>query len=494
MLGAVTLQGMASAPFLWGLRRMGRRPRVRRALLGAVERRLRARSPRELMRQPAPVTQDKLALTLAVLGVIERVLADDRLSDASLRGLLGRLLHDVLWSGGDGEAKRRFAARHGCTPPDFLTLSPGRACNLRCVGCYANAGLAREKLPFAVLDRIVNEARQLWGTRFFVVSGGEPLAYRDGGLGVLDLAERHQDCFFLFYTNGTLITDELARRLARLGNLSPGLSVEGRREATDERRGRGVFDRVLAAMERLRGERVAFGVSLTATSENADEILSDEVVELFFDRMGALYAWLFHYMPIGRASTLQLMPTPEQRIRLLERVWSLVRERRLPIMDFWNSGVATNGCIAGGRAGGYLYVDWNGNVNPCVFIPYSPVNIHRVYAAGGSIEDAWGQPFFAAIRAWQRDYGYRQVGEPGGRFGNWLRPCLIRDHHAAFRRLVDEHRPRPTDDDLATTVHDPAYHAGMEDFDQRLADLLDPVWESQYLGSPPAARGQGAVL
>ncbi len=477
VVGRTTVRALA-----WGARSVGRFAPLRHALVDACERRLAAAAaqPASQLRHPPGVQKDKLALGRALLQVADTVLADDRLSPAGLRGLLGVLLGDVLLRRGDEAPKQRFAAAHGCRPPDFLAISPGKTCNLRCVGCYAAAGRAPERLEFAVLERLVEEARDLWGTRFFVLSGGEPFAYRDAGRGVLDLAERHPDCYFICYTNGTLITDETARRLAALGNLSPALSTEGLREPTDGRRGAGVFDRVVAAMERLRRERVAFGLSLTATRENADEILSDEVVDFFFRRQGALYAWLFHYMPIGRAFTLGLMPTPEQRMRLHERVWGLVRERRLMIADFWTSGTATNGCIAGGRPGGYLHVNWNGDVSPCVFVPYAAANAREVYARGGTLDDIWSEPFFASIRAWQRDYGYRAPGEACPRCGDWLRPCLIRDHHATFMKLVEAHRPRPTDDDARAALGDEPYHAGLRDFGRELARLTGPVWEQRY--------------
>ena len=324
-------------------------------------------------------------------------------------------------------------------------ISPGKACNLRCVGCYANSGAHRERLDWATFERLVREAHDTWGTRVFVISGGEPLAWRDGGRSVLDLAERFPDCFFVMYTNGTLIDDAVAKRMGRLGNVSPALSVEGMQERTDARRGEGVFDKVLAAMERLRREGVIIGVSLTATRENADEILSDEVVETFFDGLGASYAFVFHYMPIGRSFTLDLMMTPEQRLRLFERVWWLVRKRHIFIADFWNSATATNGCLAAGRAGGYFHVNWNGDVSPCVFFPYSPVNVREVFARGGTLDEVWAHPFFAEIRGWQRDYGYREANEACPDCGNWLAPCIIRDHHAdlpgaAAQARADAHR------------------------------------------------------
>ncbi len=443
------------------------------------------------MRNPPAVQADKLALALALLRVIERVLAERRVSDASWRGLLDRLVYDVLIRRGDEAQKKAFVARHGASPPAFLTLSPGKACNLRCVGCYANSGPTPEKLPWATFERIVREAHDLWAMRFFVISGGEPLAYKDEGKGILDMAERYPDCFFLFYTNGTLIDDKVARRLGELGNLSPGISVEGLREATDARRGQGVFAKVVAAMERLRREKVLYGLSVTATRDNADAVFSDEAVDFFFEKMGALYAWVFHYMPIGRAFTLDLMLTPEQRVRLYDRVWSLVRERRLLIADFWNCGTATNGCISGARPGGYLYIDWNGAINPCVFVPYSPTNIHDVYARGGTLDEVWDEPFFAAIRAWQRRYGYREDGEPCARCGNWMTPCLIRDHHEEFQRLVQDYRPQPADDDARAALADPRYHEGLVRFGRKLAELTDPVWESQYVAS--VAGPQGAV-
>jgi len=472
----------------WGARRAGRIGPVRNALVAAAERRLAASAarPASELRNPPTVQADKVAIARALVHLAERALAEDRLSPASVRGLLGVLLGDVLLEHGRREVPRQaFAARYGCSPPDFLTISPGKACNLRCTGCYAASGPAREKLPWGALERTVEEAHARWGIRFFVLSGGEPFAYRDGGLGILDLASRHPDCYFLCYTNGTLIDDATARRLGEVGNLSPGLSVEGLRGPTDARRGAGVFDRVVDAMGRLRREGVVFGLSLTATRETAGAILSDEVVDLFFGRLGALYAWVFHYMPIGRAFTLDLMPTPAQRMRLYERAWQLVRERRLLVADFWTSGTATNGCVAGGRPGGYLHVNWNGDVSPCVFVPYSPVNVHEVFARGGTLDEVWAEPFFAAIRAWQRDYGYREAGEACPECRNWLRPCLIRDHHEAFVRIVEAHRPRPTDDDARAALEDSAYHEGLFAFGEELAALADPVWEERYLTAAP---------
>ena len=201
---------------------------------------------------------------------------------------------------------------------------------------------------------MIREAKELWGVRFIVISGGEPFAYRSEGKGIVDLCEKHTDCFFMTYTNSTLITERVSERLAKAGNMLLCISVEGWQERTDERRGEGVYNRILAVMDQLREDGVPFGLSLTGTRYNAEEILSDEFIDFFMEK-GALFSWLFQYMPIGRAFTLDLMVTPQQRAWMWKRSWEIVREKKFFLADFWNHGTACDGCLsAGGHGnGGY---------------------------------------------------------------------------------------------------------------------------------------------
>ena len=134
--------------FAWSARTLGGVGSLRRALADRVERRLRARAdrPASQLRHPPAVEQDKAALGLALLQMAERALAERRLGRPALRALLKTVFADVLVHRGDDTAKERFRARHqGATPPDFLAISPGKACNLRCVGCYANSGEPRRE-------------------------------------------------------------------------------------------------------------------------------------------------------------------------------------------------------------------------------------------------------------------------------------------------------------------------------------------------------------
>ncbi len=313
------------------------------------------------------------------------------------------------------------------------------------------------------------------GRKILVISGGEPLAYRSEGKGLLDAAEKHPDVLFMFYTNGTLIDEKTAQRIAALGNVTSAISVEGWHERTDERRGVGVFDKILAAMEQLRKAGVFFGISLTATRHNVEEILSEEFIDYFFEQQGAFYGWIFQYMPIGRSFTLDLMPTPEQRLWMWKRSWEIVKKRKIFLADFWNHGTLSNGCIAGGRArgGGYLYIDWNGHVSPCVFVPYSPVNVKDIYAQGGTLNDVWANPFFADIRGWQESYMQTK--------GNWLAPCLNRDHHTVLSQLIARHEPEPIDESAHAALLDPDYAKGLEHYGEQYENLSESIWHEQYL-------------
>ena len=125
---------------------------------------------------PPGVDDDSTLMGLALLSTAERALTDLHFSPAAIRCLFKVIVQKLLIEKSDRDAVARFSAQYGISPPTFLTISPGKACNLRCSGCYADSGSTAEKLDWATFDRLVAEAKTLWGTRLFVISGGEPLA------------------------------------------------------------------------------------------------------------------------------------------------------------------------------------------------------------------------------------------------------------------------------------------------------------------------------
>lgn len=459
---------------------------LRSAIFRRAERRVIQRIDERINpRWPAQVRKDQADMVRAMFASADRALERNQVSRKVLKRMLKTLLANLAL-GLDEQAQRaveQFAQRHDGQPaPLFLVISPTKACNLRCIGCYADSDDKKVQLEWDVVDRIITEAKQLWGIRFITISGGEPLTYRSQGKHMVELFEKHDDCFFLMYTNGCLIDRQTAERLADAGNVTPAISVEGFEARTDERRGRGVFKRILAGMANLREAGVPFGISVTATRHNAEEILSDEFIEFFFEQQQAVFGWIFQYMPIGRGYTTGLLVTPEQRLWMWKRTWQIIRERKIMLADFWNCGTVSSGCIAAGDA--YFYIDWHGKIMPCVFVPYSAANIHDIYARGGTLDDIYDLPYFKAIRRWQWDYATGK--DRDGRCGNWILPCPLRDHYHAGRSLIDQYQPEPEDRSAAEALSDETYRQRMLAYDEDLKRLFDPIWEQEYLESQVA--------
>ena len=374
---------------------------------------------------------------------------------------------------------KAFQEKHGFKPPGFVTISPTKNCNLQCIGCYANSfRSSRERLDFDIVTRVVREQKELWNSHFTVISGGEPLVYKSQGKTIFDLAREHSDTFFLMYTNGTLINEEVAEKFAEVGNITPAISVEGFEEETDKRRGKGVHQKILRAFENLSKVGVPYGISITATRHNAEIIMSDEFIDYYFNQHGVLYGWIFQYMPIGRSFTLDLMVTPQQRLEMYLKTWQLIREKGIFMADFWNCGAVSSGCISAGKPGGYFYIDWNGNVMPCVFNPYKVDNIVEIYKQGGDLNTVLFSPFFRGIREWQQEYALKG---PAHRMGNIIVPCAIRDHYETMYDLIQRTKAQPADEAAAQALQDPAYYEGLVEYGKKVKKLTDVIWNKEYL-------------
>ncbi len=363
-----------------------------------------------------------------------------------------------------GYTIRREHSTDGNWVPAFFVMSPTMRCNLSCRGCYSGIYRKDEALSYEEMDRILEEAREL-GIYFVTISGGEPYLIADT---LLRLFREHDDMFFLTYTNGTLFDPALARELARLGNVAPGISVEGFERETEARRGPGVYPKVLRAMEMLQQEGVLFGFSATATRDNLDTIASDEFVRFYLEK-GALFGWYFLFLPVGKDPVIELSPTPEQRVEMGKRISRLRLTYPIFLGDFWNDGPAVGGCLAGGRT--YLHILNNGNVEPCVFCHFSSDNIK-----GKTLLEVANSPFFKAIR---REFPFNQTG-------NLLRPCMIIDNPDVLRKLVDQYVIPAGHENADAIVRDPAVRAWVDWYSARMAELTDPMWEAMI--DDPSSR------
>ncbi|MFA7203961.1 MAG: radical SAM protein, partial [Candidatus Caldatribacteriota bacterium] len=313
-----------------------------------------------------------------------------------------------------------------------------------CTGCWAGKYKKSDSLDIDTIDRIIKEAKEL-GIYFIVLSGGEPTVYPD----LFEIFRRHPDVGFMMYTNGTLIDDEMADKMLEAGNISPAISLEGFRESTDARRGEGTYDKIMTAMDRLHNRGIIFGISVTVTRQNADELFAtDNFIDHMIDK-GAIYGWSFHYIPIGKDTELEMMITPEQRAQLAYRVPEIRRKKPFFLADFWNDGTFTGGCIAGGRR--YFHINAKGDVEPCAFVHFAVDNIKEK-----SLKEVLQNPLF-------RSYQKRQPFSK-----NMLAPCPIIDQPDALRSIVLESGARPTHPGAETVL--------MGDI-ARFLDILSYNWQ-----------------
>lgn len=426
---------------------------------------------------PRQAREDNFYITRALMRTIDRALARKLISKRIWRQTFDFIAAHL--PKGKESPKSSFFKKYGSKPPALLALSPTKLCNLKCLGCYSDSSAQnRQKLPFEIISRIVKEQKELWGSHLTVITGGEPFLYNDNGRTILDLAAEHPDTLFLVYTNGTLIDEEMAGRLAKLGNITPAISVEGFEKETDERRGRGIHQKILRAFEYLRKSGVLFGISITPTRENAALITSDEFIDYYFEKCGASYAWIFQYLPVGRDRDQNLMVTPEQRIAMFRRTWSLIKEKKTPFMDFWNCGSVIGGCMAGGRPHGYLHIEWNGNVTPCVFYHYASQNIAEIYKQGGDLNSILFSPFFQKIREWQNNYIFEKTA---GEMGDMIACCPIRDHYKIIPRFHEGTDAKPIDESIGKNLENENFREKLIDYGEKFKVLSREIWRQEYL-------------
>jgi MoaA/NifB/PqqE/SkfB family radical SAM enzyme len=314
--------------------------------------------------------------------------------------------------------------KYQCNVPWLILMDPTSACNLHCTGCWAAEYGNKLNLTFEEMDKVITEGKEL-GIYFYMYTGGEPLVRKDD---LIRLCDKHRDCAFVSFTNGTLVDQAFCDELKRVGNLYLAISLEGSEEVNDQRRGAGVHQKVLNAMKMLKQNGCLFGTSICYTSANVEQVTSDEFIQMEID-MGVKFSMYFHYMPVGNDASPDLMPTMEQRQYMYHRIRkirNMTDGNGLFCFDFQNDGEFVGGCIAGGR--NYFHINANGDAEPCVFVHYSNANIRD-----SSLLDILHSPLFMA-------YHNNQPFND-----NLLRPCPMLENPDVLPRLVKETGAKSTD-------------------------------------------------
>lgn len=215
--------------------------------------------------------------------------------------------------------------------PAFVMISVTESCNLACSGCWVSYG-GKKHLTARQLDGIISGCKKK-GSYFFGILGGEPLMYT----WLFEVLARHSDCYFQLFTNGTLLTGEIAAKMKKLGNITPLISIEGlEAESAARRRRDDVYRRTIEGVRACRRAKLIIGVAASIGKSNFRELVSADYLRLLA-KEGVHYLWYYIYRPVGAE------PKPENaldkdRIRELRR---FIVERRtdapLQLIDaYWD--------------------------------------------------------------------------------------------------------------------------------------------------------------
>lgn len=366
--------------------------------------------------------------------------------------LFTNFFSNAVWYG--MPKREQFFQDTGIKTPFTILMSPSMRCNLRCTGCYASSYSKEDDIPKEEVDRIIGEARKL-GIYYFIILGGEPFINDY----MLDIYKKYNDCIFTPFSNGTLFDEKLADKIKQLGNVIPMFSVEGFEEETDKRRGKGIFKKVMHAMDLLKERGVLFGVSTATSRYNIDTVTSSEFIDMLVEK-GAKMGWYFLFMPVGKEPDVNVMLTPEQRIRLGEKIREIRNTKPYFTIDFFNDAPYVGGCIAGKY---YCHINSKEEVEPCIFAHFAVDNLK-----GKKLVDVFKSDFFKELRNRQP---YNK---------NLLLPCMMIDNTNEIREIAKKTGAKPTDEGARMMLEDLEFQKQLDKLSKEYKPYAEKAWKKDF--------------
>ncbi|MBN1932178.1 MAG: 12,18-didecarboxysiroheme deacetylase [Desulfobacterales bacterium] len=176
-----------------------------------------------------------------------------------------------------------------------------RRCNLKCVHCYAHA----KDIPFDnelsyEEGKILIDDLARFGVPVLLFSGGEPLMRKD--LPELAAYAVEKGMRAVISTNGTLITEEMARKLKEIGLSYVGISIDGMEAINDRFRGiKGAFNAAIEGIKNCQTAGIKVGLRFTINKFNQGEIAN--IFDLL-EKMDIPRVCFYHLVYAGRGSKL----------------------------------------------------------------------------------------------------------------------------------------------------------------------------------------------
>jgi MoaA/NifB/PqqE/SkfB family radical SAM enzyme len=308
------------------------------------------------------------------------------------------------------KSARVAAGEKGLKVPPFLILSITSRCNLFCNGCFAAAtGTIRSNenqkefpLNYEQWRAIISQASEL-GVMGFVIAGGEPFLFPD----LLELCQEFKDRVFVILTNGTTLKSQDYKKLKRTTNIAILVSVEGGKELTNIRRGKGVYEKAMDVLVQLNKIGVPNGVSVTVTRMNYEYWMNPDNIDNLINQ-GVRLGVFIEYIPLTPGNNVEgegqmdtnmweteddhaLMLSKEERKKFRTHMVACREQKSIYIIHSPGDEEFHGGCVSAGR--GFAHVTPKGDLTPC---PVSDVATHNLTSS--TLKDGLASPLFEEIR------------------------------------------------------------------------------------------------
>ena len=249
-------------------------------------------------------------------------------------------------------------------------------CNLKCLHCYQE-NHKPVSLSYSQLLIILNQYRELLNKLnvkgHINLTGGEPLC-SPHFFKILDEFKKYKELYsFSILTNGTLITNEIAKKISEYNPEYVQLSLEGGKKTNDFIRGKNVYKKVANAVKNLKKYKIFVSISFTATKINYKEF--PKVVK-FAEKYGVDNVWSDRFIPLNTKDDIDLKMSTEEtneylKIMSKERIRLKQKNSKTTVamyraLQFQMTNDYPYTCTAGN---GLLTVMENGDLVPCRRMP-----------------------------------------------------------------------------------------------------------------------------
>jgi MoaA/NifB/PqqE/SkfB family radical SAM enzyme len=284
-----------------------------------------------------------------------------------------RLLWKLCWNMGvkglRSVQKHKARLKRGEFFPPYLYISIINSCNLRCQGCWVDVAAKQQKIDVPAMNRMLNEAKAM-GNSFFGLLGGEPFMHGE----LFEILEAHPDAYFQVFTNGHFITDDVAKRIRKCGNVTVLVSIEGSEVISDQRRGKaGVYSKSLEGIQNCLNNKVMTGVCTSLCQSNYEDLLQEAWLDRLIE-MGVLYTWFHIYRPVGPDPSEALTLTREQQKQARQFVVDMRVKKPIIFIDAYYDADGQSLCPM--TIGFTHHISPWGDIEPCPIIQFSKDSIH----------------------------------------------------------------------------------------------------------------------